>query len=260
MRKSVKELVFLTDKKNEGVFKTYGEAKKVAKEIFDSYAKQRVGMKLPDGKEIKAFYPDEILKTPGVLSNIYGYTGVLSLVNRMGVKLAKAEIEELSANAKKELADIKATFNEPKNFILEAEEIVRSKINAFLNLQKEKMQAEALALKQKAEDEALKQAEQLEALKSGAGEYDEITRKAMIEAIEAKQNKLIDATAKASEINQSSTNSVVRNVWNFKVVDLSKVPAEFLQINSVAVREAIKSGVRSIDGLEIFQECQVAIK
>ena len=99
MRKSVKELVFLTDKKNEGVFKTYGEAKKVAKEIFDSYAKQRVGMKLPDGKEIKAFYPDEILKTPGVLSNIYGYTGVLSLVNRMGVKLAKAEIEELSANA-----------------------------------------------------------------------------------------------------------------------------------------------------------------
>lgn len=175
-------------------------------------------------------------------------------------KAIKKQEEELSANAKKELADIKATFNEPKSFILEAEEIVRSKINAFLNLQKEKMQAEALALKQKAEDEALKQAEHLEALKSGAGEYDEITRKAMIEAIEAKQNKLIDATAKASEINQSSTNSVVRNVWNFKVVDLSKVPAEFLQINSVAVREAIKSGVRSIDGLEIFQECQVAIK
>lgn len=175
-------------------------------------------------------------------------------------KAIKKQEEELSANAKKELADIKATFSEPKNFILEAEEIVRSKINAFLNLQKEKMQAEALALKQKAEDEALKQAEQLEALKSGAGEYDEITRKAMIEAIEAKQNKLIDATAKASEINQSSTNSVVRNVWNFKVVDLSKVPAEFLQINSVAVREAIKSGVHSIDGLEIFQECQVAIK
>lgn len=99
MRKSVKELVFLTDKKNEGVFKTYGEAKKVAKEIFDSYAKQRVSMQLPDGKEIKAFYPDEILRTPGVLSNIYGYTGVLSLVNRMGAKLTKAEVEELSANA-----------------------------------------------------------------------------------------------------------------------------------------------------------------
>lgn len=175
-------------------------------------------------------------------------------------KAIKKQEEELSANAKKELAEIKANFSEPKAFILEAEEVVRAKINAFLNLQKEKMQAEALALKQKAEEEALKQAEQLEALKSGAGEYDEITRKAMIEAIEAKQNKLIDATAKSAEINQSSTNSIVRNVWNFRIVDLSKVPTEFLQINSVAVREAIKSGVRSIDGLEIFQECQVAIK
>ena len=175
-------------------------------------------------------------------------------------KAIKKQEEELSASAKKELAEIKANFNEPKAFISEAEEVVRAKINAFLNLQKEKMQAEALALKQKAEEEALKQAEQLEALKSGAGEYDEITRKAMIEAIEAKQNKLIDATAKSAEINQSSTNSIVRNVWNFRIVDLSKVPTEFLQINSVAVREAIKSGVRSIEGLEIFQECQVAIK
>ena len=175
-------------------------------------------------------------------------------------KAIKKQEEELSASAKKELAEIKANFNEPKAFISEAEEVVRAKINAFLNLQKEKMQAEALALKQKAEEEALKQAEQLEALKSGAGEYDEITRKAMIEAIEAKQNKLIDATAKSAEINQSSTSSIVRNVWNFRIVDLSKVPTEFLQINSVAVREAIKSGVRSIEGLEIFQECQVAIK
>lgn len=172
----------------------------------------------------------------------------------------KKQEDELSADAKKELAEIKAVFNDPKTFVAEAEEIVRSKINAFLNLQKEKMEAEAKALKQKAEEEALKQAEELEGLKAGAGEYDPITRQAMIDAIEAKQNKLIDQTAKTGKINQSSTNSIVRNVWNFRVVDLSKVPVEFLQLNSVAVREAIKTGVREINGLEIFQECQVAIK
>lgn len=172
----------------------------------------------------------------------------------------KKQEEELSADAKKELADIKAVFNEPKTFVAEAEEIVRAKINDFLNKQAEKMKAEQLALKQKAEDEALKQAEELEALKAGAGEYDPITRQAMIDAIEAKQNKLIDQTAKTEKINQSSANSVVRKVWNFRVVDLSKVPVEFLQINSVAVREAIKAGVHDINGLEIFQECQVAIK
>lgn len=175
-------------------------------------------------------------------------------------KAIKKQEDELSSDAKKELAEIKAMFNEPKSFLNDAEEIVRGKINHFLNEQKARMEAEALAIKQKAEDEALKQAEELEALKSGAGEYDAVTRKAMIEAIEAKQNKLIDATAKQAEINQSSANSVVRKVWAFRLNDLSKVPLQYIQLNETAVRNAIKAGERNIAGLEIFQECQVAIK
>ena len=175
-------------------------------------------------------------------------------------KAIKKQEDELSSDAKKELAEIKAMFNEPKSFLNDAEEIVRGKINHFLNEQRARIEAEALAIKQKAEDEALKQAEELEALKSGAREYDAVTRKAMIEAIEAKQNKLIDATAKQPEINQSSANSVVRKVWAFRLTDLSKVPLQYLQLNETAVRNAIKSGERNIAGLEIFQECQVAIK
>lgn len=112
----------------------------------------------------------------------------------------------------------------------------------------------------KTEEKKKQMIEELEALKSGAGEYDAVTRKAMIEAIEAKQNKLIDATAKQPEINQSSANSVVRKVWAFRLTDLSKVPLQYLQLNETAVRNAIKSGERNIAGLEIFQECQVAIK
>lgn len=175
-------------------------------------------------------------------------------------KAIKKQEDELSSDAKKELAEIKAMFNEPKAFLSDAEEIVRGKINHFLNEQKARMEAEALALKQKAEDEALKQAEELESLKSGAGEYDAVTRKAIIEAIEAKQNKLIDSTAKQMEINQSSANSVVRKVWAFRLTDLSKVPLQYIQLNETAVRNAIKAGERNIAGLEIFQECQVAIK
>lgn len=175
-------------------------------------------------------------------------------------KSIKKQEDELSAEAKRELNEIKALFSEPSAFLAEAEKIVREKINFFLNEQRKKLELEALALKQQAEDEALKQAEELEALKSGAGEYDSVTRRAMIEAIEAKQNQIIDATAKSAEINQSSAGAVVRKVWTFRVTDLSKVPAEFMQINEQAVRNAIRQGARQIAGLEIFQECQVAIK
>lgn len=175
-------------------------------------------------------------------------------------KSIKQQEEELSADAKKTLNDIKANFKQPKQFIEEAEAILRTKINHFLDEQREKMEAKALALKQKVEDEALKQAEELEKLKSGAGEYDAVTRQAMIEAIEDKQNKIIDDTAKKQAINQSSANSVVRKVWGFKLVDISKVPLEYLQLNETAIRNAIKEGKREIAGLEIFQQSQVAIR
>ena len=175
-------------------------------------------------------------------------------------KAIKKQEDELSSDAKKELAEIKAMFSEPKSFLNDAEEIVRGKINHFLNEQKARMEAEALGINQKAEDVAVILDVLVEALKSGAGEYDAVTRKAMIEAIEAKQIKLIDATAKQSEINQSSANSVVRKVWAFRLTDLSKVPLQYIQLNETAVRNAIKAGERNIAGLEIFQECQVAIK
>lgn len=175
-------------------------------------------------------------------------------------KAIKKQLDELSADAKKELDEIRSVFKAPQTFVSEAEEVIRAKINHFLNEQAERLKAEQLALKQQAEDTALIQVHELEALKSGAGEYDEVTRKAMIEAIDARQNKLIDETAKVEQINQSSNNSTVRKVLTFRINDLSKVPVEFIQLNEIAVRNAIRAGAREIAGLDIYQECQVAIK
>lgn len=175
-------------------------------------------------------------------------------------KAIETQRKELTKPLKDEVKEIEEKFKAPLQFLKEADNILRGKINHFLNEQRAKREAEALAKKQLAEDEALKQAEELEALKSGAGDYDDVTRKAMIEAIEEKQNKIIDATAKKETINQSSANSTVRTVWSFRLVDLKKVPAQYIQLNETAIRQAIKDGERHIDGLEIFQQSQVAIR
>ena len=50
-----------------------------------------------------------------------------------------------------------------------------------------------------------------------------------------------------------------RKVWTFKVVNFSKVPDEFKNLNQVAVNLAIRDGARSIEGLEIFQEEKLSI-
>lgn len=175
-------------------------------------------------------------------------------------KAIETQRKELTKPLKAEVKEIEDKFKAPLQFLKEADTILRDKINHFLNEQRAKREAEAIAKKQFAEDEALKQAEQLEDLKSGAGDYDAVTRKAMIEAIEDKQNKIIDETAKKETINQSSANSIVRSVWSFRLVDLKKVPAQYLQLNETAIRQAIKDGERHIEGIEIFQQSQVAIR
>jgi len=51
-----------------------------------------------------------------------------------------------------------------------------------------------------------------------------------------------------------------KKVWTFRVVDLAKVPREFLVLDEKKVRDAIKADVRFVDGLEIFQDTITSIK
>ena len=44
---------------------------------------------------------------------------------------------------------------------------------------------------------------------------------------------------------------VFPETWGFEIVDVKKVPEEFLTVDPKAIREAIKKGVRNIKGLEI---------
>lgn len=52
---------------------------------------------------------------------------------------------------------------------------------------------------------------------------------------------------------------VFRGVWDFKVTDESAVPAAYLSIDEKKVKEAIKTGVRQIPGIEIFFVKSVAV-
>ena len=46
----------------------------------------------------------------------------------------------------------------------------------------------------------------------------------------------------------------------FEVVDKSKLPLEFLKVDEVAIRNAIRNGDREIAGVKIFQKPQIALR
>jgi hypothetical protein len=50
----------------------------------------------------------------------------------------------------------------------------------------------------------------------------------------------------------------VRRVWSFEIVDASKVPVDFMSVDSGKIRAAVSSGVREINGVRIFEQEIVA--
>ena len=42
--------------------------------------------------------------------------------------------------------------------------------------------------------------------------------------------------------------------WTYRVVDMAKVPVEYLLTNGPLINQKIKGGVRSLPGLEIYQD------
>ena len=91
MRSDVEVLIKNKSAKDtDSVFSTYKNSTELGKKIYHSYKERRVSV---NGKNV--FYADDKTKSAGYLSNIYGNTGLLSLVNRMNVKLNKADSAEL---------------------------------------------------------------------------------------------------------------------------------------------------------------------
>ena len=51
-----------------------------------------------------------------------------------------------------------------------------------------------------------------------------------------------------------------REVWDFDIVDVDKIPKEFMIPNEKAIRAAVKAGIRSISGVRIFQREELSVR
>lgn len=140
------------------------------------------------------------------------------------IKQAIKTIEDKRKEITKPLnASLKATntmFKKLSAPFVEADRIVRDKVMDFRQLQEEKAQKE-LERRQKIQD-----------------------------SHKAKGHGTHEITQPKVEV---SKETVVAKRWTFEIVNVNKVPREYLVLHNIAVNKAIRNGVREIDGLDIFQ-------
>lgn len=164
------------------------------------------------------------------------YTKAGDILKMVQQRIKKVEIKRkeytdpLEQTKKKIIADFKGITEPLESFVEE----VKKKMIEWYKLDQKRRDEE----QKKIESEALKQAKE----------------EGKLEVVVPVVNEV-----KKSHYGESST-STVKKTWTFKIVDENQIPRQFLTIDAVKIRAAIKEGERLIGGIEIYQEENLSIR
>jgi len=146
------------------------------------------------------------------------YTALTQI--KQAIKTIESKRKEITKPLNASLKATNAMFKKLSEPFVEADRIVRDKVMDFRQLQEEKAQKE-------------------------------LERRQKIQAAhEAKGHETHEITQPEVEVAKTT---VTAKRWTFDVVNVNKVPREYLVVDNAAVNKAIRNGVREIDGLDIFQ-------
>jgi hypothetical protein len=185
---------------------------------------------------------------------------ILSAIARVTAEAEKKR-KAIVAPFNDHVKDVNALFKATLAPIVDADVLLRRKVLDY-NAEASRKAATAAA---DAQRQALAaQALLDQAAKAEAQGQPEVAEQLLTQAVENETGSKASAGVAAvlpvrtvkSDIGEAST----RKTWAFKVVNLAEVPREYLILDAVAIRKAIAGGVRSIAGLDIFQEEGLAVK
>jgi len=135
---------------------------------------------------------------------------------------------EFTVPLNQSLKAINETFKQLKNPLTEARTLLTEKILTWKRVETEKLDKE------------------------------EARRRAIQEAHDRKGHK-VSATIILKKPENKIGNTQTRKVWTSKVVDFSKVSDRYKSLDQIAVNQAIRDGIREIEGIKIYQEERLSI-
>lgn len=210
-------------------------------------------------------------------------------------KTAEKERTSLKAPILEAGRRLDARFKEVMEPFDAVDEVLRGKLGTYQREQEQKRLAEQKRLederlareaaereaREKAEAEEKKRREQAEADAREAeklaqeardeeerAQAEELREQSEREAEEARQRQEAIATAPPpaplpkAEVEPAAapTGVQMKKVWKATVVDVGAVPREYLEVDEVKIRAAVRAGVREIPGVRIEQVDQMAVR
>ena len=181
--------------------------------------------------------------------------------------LLKKHIDEITKQKNKVLKPIKDGIREFENMAKQALEplqkidrSIRLSLNGYLTAQRERIRKEAEGKRKKEIEEARTKAREHLKVAKDTGST---TAFDAAKQFQKNMERLKDAPLDTSQTTRLSTGTIgERTVWNYKIIDESKIPDEYWIIDEKKLTQ-IKRGYRKnpvqIPGVEFFEESNVSV-
>lgn len=185
-----------------------------------------------------------VVETPEQASKMTDLLGYVKAQLRKADDARKALVKPLNDHVKW----INQQFKDATEDLNQADAIGRRKIRDY-ELERARQAREEAERRRREEEERLLAEAQARAAEGEAEEADKIL-----------ETEIPDAPKVAPTRGDFGASTTTRKVWKFRVTNLAKVPVQFIRLDEQAVRQAIRDGSREIEGLEIYEDLEVAIR
>ena len=166
------------------------------------------------------------------------------------ITLVEKKRTEITQPLNASLRQINALFKSLSEPLGEADRILRSKIGIFRRKQEAEAAKRQAVLEQKAADAEAEAAKLAARKRQTAGTIEKT--EGLIERRDELEQKAEAVTAKVGDAHVSKR-------WTFRIEDESKVPFDYLVVDTIKIRQAVRDGERDIPGVRIYQEESVRV-
>lgn len=165
------------------------------------------------------------------------------------------------------LREINSRFKAMLAPLQTAEDVLKNKMLTFTRAQEEKARQEAAQKEKERQAQLEKERQESEARRAQEAEQaaDPTLDRPALPPIEREPlppvvQQPIQPEIRKTTYGQSGAVFTAKKVWDFELTDLSQVPVEFVKLDDVKIRNAVRAGIRDIPGIRIYEKDVAQVK